>query len=67
MIAFLMRLRRINAFHIEISEKSPLFNLSSSSLCVFVPLWLNRAPEESQVKKPPIFRQNFPVTANAVF
>jgi len=28
---------------------------------------LSRAPEESQVKKLPIFRQNYPITANAVF
>jgi len=40
-IAFLMRLRRINAWQIEINEKSPLFNLYSSSLWVFVPWWLN--------------------------
>jgi len=36
-IAFLMRLRRINAWQIEINEKSPLFNLYSflfGSLCL---------------------------------
>jgi len=37
------------------------------SVMISVNLWLNRAPEESQVKKLPIFRQNYPITANAVF
>ncbi|PJC73943.1 MAG: hypothetical protein CO012_07745 [Syntrophobacterales bacterium CG_4_8_14_3_um_filter_49_14] len=30
-----------NAWHIEINEKTPLFNLYPSSLWVFVPWWLN--------------------------
>ena len=33
--------RPFNAWHIKINEKTPLFNLSSSSLWVFVPWWLN--------------------------
>jgi hypothetical protein len=37
-IAFLMRLRRINAWRIKVNEKTPLF---TSSLWVFVALWLN--------------------------
>jgi len=36
-----MRLGRINAWQIEINEKTPLLNLYSSSLWVFVPWWLN--------------------------
>jgi hypothetical protein len=30
-----------NAWHIEINEKTPLFNLYSSSFWVFVAWWLN--------------------------
>jgi len=33
-----MRLRRINAWNIEINEKTPVFNLYLSPLWVFVPL-----------------------------
>jgi len=48
-IVLLMHLGRINACHIEINEKIPLFNLYSSSLPavrraglrVFGSLWLN--------------------------
>ena len=40
-IAFLMHPRRINAWNIDISEKTLLFNLYSFPLWVFVPWWLN--------------------------